>query len=323
MQLKEKIVYLFNKFYSSFLKDVKESHDDLRKIVKANYKVIDKKSNDYCDAFSANFHEHVRDILQGSLEGVQDKEVCKGITLQEATSKMSENDQHIFWNYLYILLTFAWLYKLDDDEVLFDNVVKILGLIQNKSENVDEEIKDILEDEVRELLLLAHKSGQSIKVDIPEASTGGNAEDAPFPDIFAGLANSKIANLAKEISKDIDISGINAENPQDMIKNLLDFSGSNNVLNNIIQKVSTTLGSKMSSGELKQEELLGEAMSMMSLMNTGNNPLMAQFANNPLFSQMMKGFKSGNVQPRQDVLRKADTRERLKKKLEQRKKNME
>lgn len=322
MQLKDKIVYLFNKFYSSFLKDIKESHEDLRKIVKTNYKVIDKKSAEYCEAFSGNFHEYVKEVAHGNMESIQEKEVCNGITVATAISKMSASDANIFWNYVYILLTFAYMYKLEEDEALFENVVKILGMIQHKSENVESEIQDILDDEIRELLMRAYKTGmdiETIKVDVPPPSS----DDGAFPDIFAGLANSKIANLAKEISKDIDISSLKSDNPQDMIKNLLDFSGSNNVLNNIIQKVSSTLGNKMSSGEIKQEELLGEAMSMMSLMNAGNNPLMAQFANNPLFAQMMKGMKSGNVQPRQDVLRKASTRDRLKKKLDERKKNME
>lgn len=318
MHTNEKAVYLFNKFFSSFLKDIKESHEDLRKVVKQNYKVIDKKSHDYVHAFNNSFKDHVADILQGNVSVCEDKEVCKGVSLKMATSLMTEKDLTIFWNYMYMLLTFAHMSHQEDDGALFDQVVKILGMIQNNDDDVEGEIKEILEDEVRDLLLKARET--TLKLNADKEKEG---EDAPFPDIFAGLQNSKIANLAKEISKDIDISSLQNENPQEMIKNLLDFSGSNNVLGNIIQKVSNTLGQKMSSGELKQEELLSEAMSMMSLMNPTSNPLMAQMANNPLFSQMMKGFASGRATPRQDVVRRSATRDRLRQKLEDRKKNME
>lgn len=318
MLTNEKVIYLFNKFYSSFLKDLKESHEDLRSLVKQHYKVIDKKSHEYVERFVSSFQHHVRDILEDRWSACEDQEVCKGISMKMALSLMSDKNKVVFWNYMYTLLVFAHMVQLTDDsanEALYEQVVKILGQIQNHDSAVEEDIKDILEDEVRELLSRARETSVAMQ---PEASGGDS-----FPDIFAGMQNSKIASLAKEISKDIDISSLPNDNPQEMIKNLLDFSGSNNVLGNIIQKVSSTLGQKMSSGELKQEELLSEAMSMMSLMNAGNNPLMAQFANNPMFSHMMKNFAAGRAAPRPDVGRKSATRDRLRQKLEERKKNME
>ena len=95
----------------------------------------------------------------------------------------------------------------------------------------------------------------------------------------------------------------------------------NNMLGNIVQKVSTTLNDKISSGELKHEELIGEAMSMMNLFGGKGGSGMAGMMNNPLFSQMMKGMKSGKAGVRQDVISKATTRDRLRKKLESRNKN--
>jgi hypothetical protein len=87
--------------------------------------------------------------------------------------------------------------------------------------------------------------------------------------------------------------------------------------------VSSSLNSKISNGELKQEDLLGEAMSMMNMFGGsgggGGNPL----ASNPLFAQMMKGMKSGKAAVRPDVIRKSDTKSRLRKKLEAKNKNVE
>jgi hypothetical protein len=58
---------------------------------------------------------------------------------------------------------------------------------------------------------------------------------------------------------------------------------------------------------------------MMNMFGGEGNPFMS----NPLFSQMMKGMKSGKAQMRTDVVKKADARDRLRKKLEARKKNVE
>ena len=93
------------------------------------------------------------------------------------------------------------------------------------------------------------------------------------------------------------------------------------MLGNIIQKVSNTLNNKISNGELSHEDLLGEAMSMMNMFGNkggaGGDPF-ANLASNPLFSQVAKAMKGGKANLRQDVIKKASTRDRLKKKLDDR-----
>ena len=205
---------------------------------------------------------------------------------------------------------------LEDENELFAQVVRVLGYIQsgNLQEYANEK-DDIIDDDIKELLEKIKEFGGSVpKVDIKkESGVGGIA------DMLGAFENSKIADLAKEIAKDVDVSSLKTENPDDMIKSMLDFSSGNNVLGNIISKVSSTLNNKITSGELKHDELLGEAMSMMNIFNDGKNPL----ASNPLFAQMMKSMKTGKANVKQDVIKKGDTRERLRKKLEMRKKNVE
>lgn len=335
--MQDKTVYLFNKFFSSFLKDLKSSHPELRTAVKENYKVVDKKSPDYITFFTEQWGDKVALLLEG--EDASQAQVCKGIDMALVVKclEKQEEDLNLFWNYMYILGALMVVYR-EAEEALLEQVVKVLGLLQSEVQGRGEaadgalvkgEIHDILEDDVRELLLRAVVT--TAKIPAPEtaasaARAGGATED--FGNLFAGLENSKIASLAKEISKDIDMSALAAagDNPQDILKNLMDFgsgSGSGgNILGNIVQKVTSTLGQKISSGEIKQEDLMSEAMSMMSLMNPASNPLMAQFANNPMVAEMMKGMKSGRATPRTDVMKKASTRDRLRKKLDEKKNNM-
>jgi len=301
----------FNKIFSSFLKDVKEVNDELRKKVKQSYKVIDKTSGDYCDLFVANVIPTMQEILNGS--GMLETQVCKDITMKDIFTAVSEDAEatKIMKSYLYTLMLFAYMSTLEDEEELLTQVVKVLGLAQEgKKDEFTTEVEDVIDDDIKALLVKISDCGVVSKTPV-------NMDDPSS--LLGALGNSKIANLAKEISQDIDVSALKAENPEDMIKNMLNFGSSNNVLGNIIQKVSTTLNDKISNGEIRHDELLGEAMSMMNMFGGEGNPFMS----NPLFSQMMKGMKSGKAQMRTDVAKKADARDRLRKKLEARKKNVE
>lgn len=322
MQLQEKVAYLFNKYYSGFLKTIKECNEDLRTIVKANYKLIDKKSTEYCDAFAQQLNEHVPKLIKKDTSTAYDKDVCQGITVAHLFEKAGSEHIDIVWSYLHVLLLMSYLYTLDADEVLFEKVTHVLSAVQ-KGQDVQDEVQEVLDDDLRELLLLASRS--VVLRDTPVKDQPPTKDDFDLPDIFAGLQNSKIANLAREISKDVDVSSLQTQDPQDMIKNMLDFSSSNNMLGNIVGKVSSTLHDKIAKGELNQQDLLQEAMSMMSLMNNsgGANNIMSQFASNPMFNQMMKSFQAGNMTPRSTGARSSDTRDRLRKKLEDRKKNVE
>jgi hypothetical protein len=310
------------------LKDLKEVDESLRQAVKAEYKVIDKTSSEHCTFFRENIYTRLEKLKNEDFDDdVSDQCVCRGITLRDVMKHIDEDDadtKAIVMNYIFTLTLFAYVYGLDlnDDEgeVLLNQVIEALGQIQH-DEEVDNEI---LDDDVNILLdsIKKYPAPSPASISQPtDAQDAGNDEEQDPMSIFAALGDSKIANIAKEISKDIDTSKLKADNPDELIKNMFDFSNGNNMLGNIVQKVSTTLNDKISSGELKHEELIGEAMSMMNLFGGKGGSGMAGMMNNPLFSQMMKGMKSGKAGVRQDVISKATTRDRLRKKLESRNKN--
>jgi hypothetical protein len=319
MNYKDKTVRIFNKFFSGFLKDLKEIDDDLKKSVKASYKFIDKASHEYCEFFVENF------MIDGNvskhdvtLESLGERMVCQNIKLADVITKTTENSKNVVFNYVYILSLFAHMYKLEDENELLEQVLKLVSAIQNGSEEYEQEKDDVIDDDIKALLEKIKEYGGQTKVNI---DASGSTDSFDPSKILDSLNNSKIANLAKEISKDIDLSGIKTDNPDDLIKNMFNMSGENNVLGNIIQKVSSTLNEKISTGEFKQEDLIGEAMNMMNMFSGSGVP--NPFTSNPLFNQMMKSMKTGKTNIKQDVVKKADTRERLRRKLEMRKKNVD
>jgi hypothetical protein len=359
-------VRLFNSFFSGFLRDIKDIDERFRKAIKASYSVIDKASPTYCDYFKEHVYESFPELVAENFENEKllPLNVCQGISVHDIFSCCTEKQQKdMAINYLLILTLFAYL-SCEDDEPSGDNCdiikqsVDLLSMIQRgEVEAYEAGIEDVFDDVLVGILNAIRKYGGKTRVDsdkisqaaeyVPEAPEAPEspecdgdddegAGDASFDpmNMFEKLNNSKIADLAKEISKDIDVSALKADNPDEILKNLFSGNGENNVLGNIISKVSTSLTDKISKGEIKHEELLSEAMSMMNMFgpNKGGkgkggamNPadILGNFADNPMlspmFSQFAKAMKGGKAAVRQDVLKKASARDRLRKKLEEKK----
>jgi hypothetical protein len=361
---------MFNKFFSCFIKDLKNTNEEIKTVIKKHYKVIDKSSEEYYDFFWENVQTHLKDLValetpcDSVVEELEDIEFLKGVTLSFALQRVDNKDA--FWNYFNCLLVFASLYNetkshtnhantdeshekseesLEDNGsseiyVLFVKVVKVLAMLQ-KGQDVSAELDDILDDDVKALLAKI-KSFDTTDTDA-KLEDAGDALPIPPTEFLESIENSKIANLAKDIAKEIDISSLNIDKPEDIAK-MLDFSSENNFLSNIVSKVSSTLTDKISKGELKQEDLMNEAMSMMGMLNGGNGGAggladmlkgmgglggLGDIMNNPMFTEMMKMAKKGKVQTKNSNGERSSkhggssTRDRLRKKLEERKKTQD
>lgn len=308
----DKITYAFNKFFSGFVRDVKGLSEDLRGAIKANYKIIDKSSSEYLDSFWENVGVRLLDtsfdLLAVDNGSVQ---VAKDVSIGAILS--TDEDVTSILNTIYTLAIFAYLKKkvdANDAEKLFDQAVKILNTFNTSPGAFDEEVEDVIDDDMKSLFLRI-KPTLSIPSD-EEAATD------QMEDIMGKFGDGKIANLAKEIAQSINVDDLKIESPADVMK-MLDFSqGGNNALGNIVQQVTSAISNKVSSGELKQEDLVKEAMSMMGSLGGmgGGAGGAAGLFNNPLFSSMMKNMAGGRAGVRKDVVSKMATRDRLRKKYE-------
>lgn len=335
MILSEKILFLFNKFFISFVKDIKDTDDDFKVSIKKNYKVIDKSSDEHLNEFWDTFKDYIPSFsnFTATDAGVI---VLKDIKVSDIISKLGD-DVEVFWNYIYILSTFSYLFNQEDQsEELFNKVVDVLGLIQKGTykDNLVDDVDDILDDDIKTLLLKITprmSKGESSETNASTSDTSANDADKPgfdFGSIFGETAkNSKIANLAKEISEEIDVSSIKIEKPEDIMK-MMDFSSSNNVMGDIIKKVSSKITDKIQSGDLNQQDLLSEAMGMMSMMGAGGgkggNPFggLGDMLNNPMVAEFMKSMKKGKpMNTRTDLVNLSSTRDRLRRKLDEKNKN--
>ena len=131
------------------------------------------------------------------------------------------------------------------------------------------------------------------------------------------LGGGLIGNLAKELAEEINIDDLNLNldendgNVNDILGGLM--SGNNPMkFMNLIQNVGQKIENKLSDGNIDQGDLVKEAQNMMGMLGS----------NNPMFDSMMKNMQGEmrDANPPKEDSSNNPTRDRLRRKLEQRKK---
>lgn len=155
------------------------------------------------------------------------------------------------------------------------------------------------------------------------------SDSSSFPQLPEQFLKGQIARLAEEIVKELNIEdfGIRPEDVEETKKNPAKtfeimmnlFTKNQGVLQGTIQKLSKKLQQKIQSGAIRPKELMAEAEELMKV-----------FSDNPRFVEMMETFRNAFGAREADFERAAGNqpnprlslvKERLKKKLAERKKN--
>ena len=274
--IQNKIFELFNKVYLNLLKDIKSKNDDIKTSLKINYKVFDKKSPEYVEYFSKLMNEEVTTQLF-SIGEIFD---CKDVLNMEIFLNVSVNqilndvvvenvsDLKTFTYYMYILLLMCHMYnmKMDDDkkEILLSSVVSIISGVDtadtDSKEDFEKKCSDIMDDDIITVLQKIYDNRTS---NVSMESNHTDFQDVPELDF---LNNTKIGELVKEISKDIDLGKFNMDPGSmrmDNVAQMFESPDNMKAIGDIMQSVSAKFTDKLKSGEINNEELISEAMGMM------------------------------------------------------------
>jgi len=171
----------------------------------------------------------------------------------------------------------------DEEKILDDLLLKTLNILNQIDMNIDvtDIIDDILDDDIRNILL-----------NIRRFKVANNTNNTPIDidnNLDSLIGDSEIGKLAKEISDQVNLDSLNLENPED-ITNLFN-SDTGNLLGNLVQQVGSSITEKISSGELKQDDLVKDAFSLMNKMQTNqsSNPVL-----NNMMNSMMNNQQNSN-----------------------------
>ena len=304
-----RIIVAFNKFFYEFLKEIKRvsrtSDPELYDIMKSLH--IMKEVPDYTahiDRMRSEMNADVRTALT-SVDDSDWFEGCAGIQLYDGATLTRIADavhKGVVAQYTATLATLVFMQDLSPSSEVAEGLLKALAL-QQRGEEVDYDA--FTNDE-----LAACMSKISSK---PEPEKPLDFDNLCFD------KSSMIGSLAQEIAKDVNIDGMDINSPGDI------FSGKNaNLLGNIVKNVSSNLHERLNNGKYDPKQLMEEAMGIL-----GNNGAMSELMKTMGQDGLMDMLKNVMPQPQtsgssnSSASRKAATMERLKKKVEARKKTEE
>jgi hypothetical protein len=258
--------FVFNQYYIDFIKRLKQASRNIKdegkenenyelakevmKSIKNNYVTLDKSSDEYIiyinklpDTFWPSYEDATCENINEwfDSETVKDVELYQNITI--ANMRKLINDDFLCSHFL----TVFYLFKSELSE---ENVKKYVSILQ---ESFKTELYEELENEEHKNLL---KRLNEIKKRNIKEKTGVN---------MAGMEDTTLGKLAKEILDDVDVDKLQQSlgDKGDLLKAIGDpDSGFSDLISNVSRKMAT----KISNGELKQENLLQDAMKFATTM---------------------------------------------------------
>ena len=312
-------VYVFNQYFLSFVKSIKKSAKAIKekssvareilKNINLHYNTFDNQSNDYVELFNKNFNDDTLDqllsidvsedtsSLTSWIETNNDKILIKNTTLKSITkiSKKKEALQQF-------LLIFYLFRDSELSELEIKNIMEKL-----KGINASDEIPERHQAKVELICQLNLKN-----------NTGFSMKD---------IEDTTIGKLAKDIIGELDLDKMKNSIKQD--GDLLGALGDpENGIGNLISDVSQKMANKLKNGEVKQDALLKDALSMagklpgLSGANTGSD----ESGSTPDIGNIMKMMSSmmgGNMNvpngKMKNLKKKMDQQTRMKNKLNKKK----
>ena len=261
--------FIFNQYYIDLIKRIKTSakkmkecdEDDesvafgktILKAIRENYTTLDKSSDEY-----AIYMKSISEDFWTSYVGIDDisatddwfladdvKDVCiyKNITVS-AIRKLVNDDSvcHHFFSVFYLFMS-----ELSDDDVKL-----YLSVLQDTKNEIE---LDGITNESHKKLITRLNDLKTKKKD----TAGFN---------MSGMEDTMLGKLAKEILEDVDVEKLQKSigDNGDILKAIGDPDSG---FSELISNVSRKMASKISSGELKQENLLQDAIKFASVMPGG------------------------------------------------------
>ena len=274
--------FIFNQYYIDLIKRIKasakkmkendavEGSDDaatdaafgktILKAIRENYTTLDKSSDEYTiymktipEDFWTSYVSiddiSVADASAASADwfladDVKDVCIYKGITVSSIRKLMNDDYMcHHFFSVFYLFLN-----ELSDDDVKL-----YLSVLQDTKNEIG-------------LDTITNDTHKKLIARLNELKTKKQKDTAGFN--MSGMEDTMLGKLAKEILEDVDVEKLQKSigDNGDILKAIGDPDSG---FSELISNVSRKMASKISSGELKQENLLQDAIKFASAMPGG------------------------------------------------------
>ena len=295
----------FNSTLKQLVNNIIEFYPEYKENLEEYYKdIIENECNNddkYIKRFMRKFENLKNDVSTKNNNIFSEKLfILKNIDFKEIweNEKTTEKNKETIWDYLQSLYVIG--------ESIISDSGKIQKLIENfKKVRNKEEIEDHADDENKEIYNMIKNLSEKQQ----------SSENTPLDENI--LNNGLIGKLAKELAEDINLDemdlGIDKDsgNVGDIFGKLM---GGDNPMKfmSLIQNVGQKIQNKLSDGNIDESKLVEEAQNMMGMLGN-NNPML-----NNLLKTAKKEMEKGTIQPPKNTAHNNPTRDRLRKKLEER-----
>lgn len=247
--------YIFNQYYIDFLKRIKTVAKDNKdtsttanavyRSIKESYVSLDKTSDEYVKFVKTSIPDSA---WESYVDDISDWMV-------------KNKDKHLYEN-----ITLETVGKLIDDEYLCQHFVTVFYIFRNElSDEVSSHIVKIFQS-IDGKNLIAELEDENIKKALTNLQTlrDKNIKEKAGIDMNF-IEDTTLGKLAKEILEDVDVGKLqkSMQNNNDILKAIGDPDSG---FADIITNVSKKMANKISNGELKQENLIQDAMKFASIM---------------------------------------------------------
>lgn len=293
MEFRGKLVYAFNTFFGDFLNHAKTVDETIKRRLKKKYRVIDRSANgillEFCkEAKKAGVYEVVADTSAPDkmleTQAVLDMHVAQAMPLGDVLAKACPESAAAVVGDVAMMCGVARIYDELCDEVegedavleaLFERLMEAIAM-SNDGKAYENALTGIVDDEVAGLFrgILHRVSGGASGAEpgtlsAPPAAASASG-DLNMEDILTQMKNSKLGEIAEEISQTIDKEKLaeafsGGDGMESVIKGLM--TGQNvGMIGDLVQQVGDKINAKLQSGTMKEEDLLKDAFSLMGKM---------------------------------------------------------
>ena len=278
----------FNDYLKLFVNNILETFPEYKEVLETYYSEL--LTNDSCnnDKYVKRFMKKTKDYqsrISNKDETLFNESICilKHVDFKVIweSEELSENNKDKIWEFI------QTLYIIGNTIINDSNTIRTLLEKFNSIKNNETPLPEDTPEDTELLDMLKNIS----------------KTNEPIDENF--IKNGLLGKLAEELKSDINIEDLSlneSDNVDDIFKNLLDSDNSMKFMN-LVQSVGKKIDSKIKNGDINQEQLMKEAVTMMSSLQGNTNVL-----NNML----------SNMAPQEPALN--PTQERLRKKLEKKKK---
>ena len=299
----------FNSNLKLFVLDIIKIFPDLKEDLTEYYSLIIESDTCNEDKFIKRYMRKLteyKDLISQKNNDLFNNtiHILKSVDFKElmARDEVTDSIRETIWDYIQTLFVIGETIVSDSNSIkqLVENFKKIRETDGDMSQLDANEENNEQDDQVLEML-------KNLSEKTKETQENGDEINEEL------INNGLIGNLAKELAEDINIDEFNlniddnSSSVNDVFSNLI--SGDNPMkFMNLIQNVGQKIQNKLSDGNIDQSKLVDEAQQMMGML--GNN--------NPLFDNLLGKAKQEAQQT--NTSHNNPTRDRLRKKLEQKKK---